>query len=112
MSVVLRGMLDRGELDAAIVRIVAHEVRPTDVVLFREGLHWVKLAKAPLPGGGPIPFPSFDDQCLYRQWAMDIVQDYGALLETVIEHACAAGTRDRSFAPEVMAMNLVPARAP
>lgn len=91
MSVVLRGMLDRGELDAAIVQIFAHEVRPTDVVLFREGLHWVKLAESPLPADGPIPFLSFDDDCFYRHWALDIGQDDGALLETVFECSSAAG---------------------
>ena len=91
MSVVLRGMLDRGELDAAIVQIFAHEVRPTDVVLFREGLHWVKLAGSPLPADGPIPFLSFDDDCFYRHWALDIGQDDGALLETVFECSSAAG---------------------
>ncbi|WP_151720934.1 LysR family transcriptional regulator [Gemmobacter serpentinus] len=91
MSVVLRGMLDRGELDAAIVQIFAHEVRPTDVVLFREGLHWVKLAGSPLPADAPIPFLSFDDNCFYRHWALDIGQDDGALLETVFECSSAAG---------------------
>lgn len=91
MSVVLRAMLERGELDAAIIQIFAHEVRPTDVVLFREGLHWVKLAGNALPDAGPIPFLSFDDDCFYRHWAMDIGQDEGALLETVFECASAAG---------------------
>lgn len=91
MSVVLRGMLERGELDAAIVQIFAHEVRPTDVVLFREGLHWVKLAGSPFPADGPVPFLSFDDDCFYRHWAMDIGQDDGALLETVFECSSAAG---------------------
>ncbi len=91
MSVVLRGMLDRGELDAAIVQIFAYEVRPTDVVLFREELHWVKAAGSVLPSDGPIQFLSFDDDCFYRHWAMDIGQDDGALLETVFECSSAAG---------------------
>lgn len=91
MSVILRGMLERGELDAAIVQVFSHEVRPTDVVLFREGLHWVKLAGSALPEAGPIPFLSFDDDCFYRHWAMDIGQDDGALLETVFECSSAAG---------------------
>jgi DNA-binding transcriptional LysR family regulator len=91
MSVVLRGMLDRGELDAAIVQIFAYEVRPTDVVLFREELHWVKAAGSVLPSDGPIQFLSFDDDCFYRHWALDIGQDDGALLETVFECSSAAG---------------------
>ncbi|MCV9942014.1 MULTISPECIES: LysR family transcriptional regulator [Rhizobium] len=91
MSLVLRAMLERGELDAAIVQIFAHEVRPTDIVLFREQLYWVKHADLPLPPSGPIPFLSFDDECFYRQWALDIGQDDDTLLETVFECASAAG---------------------
>jgi len=91
MSLVLRAMLERGELDAAIVQIFAHEVRPTDVVLFREQLHWVKHAELSLRDGGPVPFLSFDDECFYRRWALDIAQDGELVLETVFECASAAG---------------------
>lgn len=91
MSLVLRGMLERGELDAAIVQVFAHEVRPADVVLFREELHWVKSPALVLPEDGPIPFLSFDDDCFFRRWALDIGQDGGALLETVFECSSAAG---------------------
>ncbi|WP_457583688.1 LysR family transcriptional regulator [Ensifer canadensis] len=90
MSLLLRAMLERGELDAAIVQVFGHEVRPTDVVLFREGLHWVKHPELMLPEGGPIPFLSFHDECFYRQWALDIGQD-DAILETVFECSSAAG---------------------
>lgn len=91
MSLVLRAMLQRGELDAAIIQVFTHEVRPADVVLFREKLHWVKHSAFPLPASGFIPFLSFDDECFYRQWALDIGQDGGLLLETVFECASAAG---------------------
>jgi DNA-binding transcriptional LysR family regulator len=91
MSLVLRELLERGELDAAIVQIFAHEVRPTDVVLFQEQLHWVKHPELALPEQGPVPFLSFDDQCFYRRWALDIGQDGGVVLETVFECASAAG---------------------
>ncbi|NGM47728.1 LysR family transcriptional regulator [Rhodobacter sp. SGA-6-6] len=91
MSLVLRAMLERGELDAAIVQVFAHEIRPADTVLFREGLHWVKSPDLALPADGPIPFLSFDDDCFYRRWALDIGQDGGALLETVFECSSAAG---------------------
>lgn len=91
MSLVLRAMLDRGELDAAILQVFAHEVRPTDVVLFREGLHWVKSPDLALPEEGTIPFLSFDDDCFFRHWALDIGQDGGVLLETVFECSSAAG---------------------
>lgn len=90
VSLVLRAMLERGELDAAIIQVFVHEVRPTDVVLYREGLHWVKHPDLALPPGDPIPFLSFDDDCFYRQWAFDIGRDE-AILETVFECSSAAG---------------------
>lgn len=91
MSLVLRSMLERGELDVAIVQVFAHEVRPTDIVLFREDLHWVKSRDLALDEGGPLPFLSFDDDCFYRRWAIDIGQDGGVDLETVFECSSAAG---------------------
>ena len=90
MSLVLRAMLERGELDAAIVQVFNHEVRPTDVVLYREELHWVKHPELTIRQEEPIPFLSFDDECFYRQWALDIGQD-DAVLETVFECSSAAG---------------------
>ncbi len=91
MSLVLRELLERGEIDAAIMQIFDHEVRPTDVALFHEALHWVKAPDLALPERGPIPFLSFDEDCFYRRWALDIGQDGGALLETVFECSSAAG---------------------
>lgn len=91
MSLLLRDMLERAELDAAIVQVFVQDVRPTDIVLFREQLHWVKHPELALPDRGAIPFLSFDDACFYRRWALDIGQDGGVVLETVFECASAAG---------------------
>jgi DNA-binding transcriptional LysR family regulator len=90
MSLVLRAMLEGGEVDAAIVQVFSHEVRPSDVVLYREGLHWVKHPELAVRQGEPIPFLSFDEECFYRQWALDIGQE-DAVLETVFECSSAAG---------------------
>ena len=91
MSLVLQSMLERGQLDVAIAQVFAHEVRPTDVVLLREALHWVKSRELSLSPGQTIPFLSFDDECFYRRWAFDIGQDGGEGLETVFECSSAAG---------------------
>jgi DNA-binding transcriptional LysR family regulator len=99
MSLVLRAMLERGELDAAIVQLFYHEVRPDDVVLFRESLFWVKHPDLHLPHDGAVPFLSFDENCFYRQWAFEFGQDAsgdggrhdGRVLETVFECSSAAG---------------------
>lgn len=91
MSLVLRSMLERGEIDAAVIQVFAHEVRPSDLVLMKENLHWVKHHDLDLPEDGAIPFLSFDDECFYRRWALDIGQDAGVVLETVFECSSAAG---------------------
>jgi DNA-binding transcriptional LysR family regulator len=91
MSLVLRSMLDRGEMDVAVLQVFAHEVRPSDTVLFQENLHWVKSPNLSISSQGPIPFLSFDNNCFYRRWALDIGQDRGAAFETVFECSSAAG---------------------
>jgi len=91
MSLVLRDMLERSELDAAILQVFSHEVRPTDLVLSREKLHWVRHPDFVLPPEGPLPFLSFDDDCFYRHWALDIGQDSGVVLENVFECSSSSG---------------------
>ena len=90
MSLVLRSMLEGGELDAAIIQVFSHEVRPTDLVLFKEHLHWVKHPELEILPELPIPFLSFDDDCFYRQWAFGTGQE-DVVFETVYECASAAG---------------------
>lgn len=91
MSLVLQDQLSQGSLDAAIVQVFQHEVRPADILLFRETLHWVKSRELVLADGEPVPFLSFDDNCFYRRWGMDVGQDENAVFETVFECSSAAG---------------------
>ena len=91
MSLALQEMLGQGALDAAIIQVFKHEVRPADILLFRETLHWVKSPDLFLPKGDPIPFLSFDENCFYRRWGLDLGQDEGAVFETVFECSSAAG---------------------
>ncbi|KUM27735.1 LysR family transcriptional regulator [Mesorhizobium loti] len=91
MSLVLQEQLSQGALDAAIVQVFQHEVRPADIVLFRETLHWVKSPDLILSKDKPIPFLSFDEDCFYRRWGLDLGQDEGTVFETVFECSSAAG---------------------
>ncbi|MFC3613620.1 LysR family transcriptional regulator [Lutimaribacter marinistellae] len=90
-SLVLQDRLAAGELDLAIMQIFDHEVRPHDITLFQERLFWVKSPDMPLAAGGPVPFLSFDDNCFYRRWAMDVAQEDGTTFATVLDCASAAG---------------------
>jgi DNA-binding transcriptional LysR family regulator len=91
MSLTLQELLAQGALDAAIIQVFQHEVRPTDILLFHETLHWVKSPDLALSKGQPVPFLSFDENCFYRRWGMDLGQDEGMVFETVLECPSAAG---------------------
>lgn len=91
MSLTLQEQLAEGALDAAIIQVFQHDVRPSDVLLFRETLHWVKSRELILPKGAPVPFLSFDENCFYRRWGIDLGQDEGTVFETVFECSSAAG---------------------
>ncbi|TPN82045.1 LysR family transcriptional regulator [Mesorhizobium sp. CU2] len=91
MSLALQGLLGQGALDAAIIQVFQHEVRPTDILLFRETLHWVKSTDLVLSKDKPVPFLSFDENCFYRRWGLDLGQDEGTLFEIVFECSSAAG---------------------
>jgi len=91
MSLVLQEKLGQGALDAAIIQVFQHEVRPADILLFRETLHWVKSPDLTLSKGAPTPFLSFDENCFYRRWGIDLDHDEGTVFETVFECSSAAG---------------------
>ena len=74
-SLVLQQQLAEGEIDVAIMQVFEHDTRPNDIVLFRERLLWVKSPDLHLEASKPVPFLSFDEQCFYRRWAMDIAQE-------------------------------------
>jgi len=44
-----------------------------------------------LSDGKPVPFLSFDENCFYRRWGIDVGQDEDTVLETVFECSSAAG---------------------
>jgi DNA-binding transcriptional LysR family regulator len=90
-SLVLQGMLAAGAIDVSIMQVFEHEARPADVILFREGVRWVKSPDLRIVTGAPVPFLSFDENCFYRRWAMDIAQEDGTVLQTVLDCASSAG---------------------
>jgi DNA-binding transcriptional LysR family regulator len=91
MSLAQQALLGQGALDAAIIQVFQHEVRPTDVVLFCETLHWVKSRDLIVSKDKPVPFLSFDENCFYRRWGLELGQDDGMLFEIVFECSSAAG---------------------
>ncbi|MCZ4262981.1 LysR family transcriptional regulator [Limimaricola sp. G21655-S1] len=90
-SLVLQDLLASGGIDFAIMQVFTHEVRPHDIELFRERLFWVKSPDLDLGSGNTVPFLSFDENCFYRRWAMDVAQEDGTVFATILECASAAG---------------------
>jgi DNA-binding transcriptional LysR family regulator len=91
MSQSMRLQLEAGELDAAIIQVFAHEVLPSDIVLLRENLFWVKQPELKLDFSAPLPFLAFADNCFYRQWAIESCGEIGLRLETLFECFSFAG---------------------
>ncbi len=90
-SLAIETQLERGELDIGILQIFIHRVRPSDRVLATDSLHWVKSPDLPLDLSRPVPFLSFDDNCFYRHWAMEVGQSQPPGLVTVLTCPSAAG---------------------
>lgn len=90
-SLTLETLLDRGELDLAIMQIFSRDARPADIVLYEDSLHWVKSRDLRLSPECPLPFLAFDRHCFYRNWAMEAGHSFGAGLVTVLEGTSAAG---------------------
>ena len=89
-SLVLQRQLQEGEIDLALMQVFAHEVRPTDTVLYTDRLHWVCAADMQLPPDRPAGFLSYDKDCFYQHWAMGDGQP-NCGLEQVLECASSAG---------------------
>lgn len=90
-SMVLQRQLEQGEIDLAMMQIFESELRPNDIVLFRDKVHWVKAKDMKLNLERILPFLAYDDDCFFRHWAMDLQNSPGPGLETVLECASSAG---------------------
>jgi len=92
-SLEIEAQLERGELDIGILQVFIHRVRPSDLVLDTDSLHWVKSPDLSLDLSRPVPFLSFDDDCFYRHWAMEVGQSQPPGLVTVLTCPSGAGIR-------------------
>ena len=90
-SLVLEGQLDRGEIDLVIMQIFRHRLLPGDDVLFEDSLHWVKSRDLIVDIARPLPFLAFDEDCFYRNWAIEQGTEQGVQVQTVLECASTAG---------------------
>jgi molybdate transport repressor ModE-like protein len=90
-SLTLNDWLAAGEIDIAVMQIFRHDVRPDDLVLYQDRLHWIKSHDLQLDLTAPVPFLAFDSNCFYKHWANAEGAQAGHRFEAVLECPSAAG---------------------
>lgn len=90
-SLVLQRQLRDGSIDIAVMQIFARDIRPKDIVLYRDALAWAKAIDLEVDRDRPIPFLAYDDDCFYRTWMIEQQDITGQRFETVLECASNAG---------------------
>ena len=89
-SLILQQQLQNAEIDIAVMQIFANQALPTDRLLFRDRLHWVKAFDVEFDPAEAIPFLSYDDDCFYKNWAIG-TDLHPSGLRIVLECASSAG---------------------
>lgn len=90
-SLTLSNWLAGGEIDLAVMQVFAHDVRPNDLVLYQDDLHWIKSPDMALTDNAPVPFIAFDSACIYKHWAQSDGSAMGHRFNVVMECPSAAG---------------------
>lgn len=90
-SLTLNDWLAEGEIDIAVMQIFRRDVRPEDLILYEDQLHWIKSHDLRLDLSAPVPFLAFDSNCFYKHWANAEGARAGHRFEAVLECPSAAG---------------------
>ncbi len=90
-SQALAQAIDDGACDLAVLQLFHHQLRPGDEIVTTDSLHWVRSVDWLPDFTRALPFLSFDEQCLYRQWAMASADPRTPPLVPVLECSSSAG---------------------
>lgn len=90
-SLTLDDWLAEGEIDIAVMQIFRRDVRPDDLILYEDQLHWIKSHDLRLELSAPVPFLAFDSNCFYKHWANAEGERAGHRFEAVLECPSASG---------------------
>jgi DNA-binding transcriptional LysR family regulator len=93
LSGVVREWLDDGEVDLAVVQILADDVRPDDVELWREPLDWYCGREHWFGGDEVVPIVSFGPGLVYLDPAEEALQRAGVRWQTVLECPMLSGVQ-------------------
>ncbi|MCF3934037.1 LysR family transcriptional regulator [Acuticoccus sp. M5D2P5] len=90
-SLSIENALDLGEAEIGIMQLFESRCRPSDIVLFRDELHWVKAPDHRLDLSRPVPFVAFHDDCFFQRWAIETNHAQPPGFETVFTCGDTAG---------------------
>lgn len=74
-TVALREMLDKNELDLAIMSSQSHSVASQEVLLRREPIVWVISKNSIAHEESPLPLALFGSPCIFRDWAIEALDN-------------------------------------
>lgn len=74
-SEVLRKMLDKNELDLAIMGGQPQSLLPREIQLRREPALWVTSKASIAHEQDPLPLATYGSQCMYQNWAIDALDN-------------------------------------
>lgn len=90
-SLILQRQLENAEIDLAVMQIFANQAQASDRLLFRDRLHWVKALDVEFDPAAAVPFLAYDDDCFYKNWAIETGHQHPSGLQIVLECASSAG---------------------
>ncbi|HBZ07040.1 LysR family transcriptional regulator [Massilia haematophila] len=90
-SLRIEDQLEEGMLDIGVFQLFENRVQTSDTMLFKEPLFWIKSPDLQLDYKKPVPFLAFDDECFYREWAMDAKHHREVNLETILTCSSTSG---------------------
>lgn len=91
LSSVVNSWLRAGELDLAIIQVIADEVEDHDVILRVDELAWFADADLVLPDDGKVPLITFGPKCFYRPIAERRLRDAGLEYSVALECESSRG---------------------
>lgn len=91
LSSVVSAWLRAGELDLAILQVLASEVKEHDVVLRNDRLDWFAAPNLALEADGSVPLITFGPRGWYRPVTEGLLRDAGFDYSTVVECENTAG---------------------
>lgn len=78
-------MLERGDIDMALIEVFENELLDSDHPLGRQQVVWLMADDFILDSDRPIPFVTYHRDCFYRAWAERALAENGHSLRVVFE---------------------------